>query len=320
MTEEASGHDGSPPRARRRGSRGPGRGTRADRPGTDGRVWEEMVALNVTDESQPTALGPPREHARSERIRRYFDPVLEHLDGFLARDTMPLPDTPDREGYYGPDHFSYWLSGARDYLACREILDQHDVEPRSVLDLGAATARVSRHFAAQVPDATVWCADLNLRHVRWVNHFLAPRAKAFQNTSIPHLPLPDGGLDVVTAFSVFSHIEAFDQAWILEASRVLRPGGLLILTANVDTWQDVDEKWPVHKAVSRHPDFRPEWLGQPMQSDRRVFRWNSAGSYSSIVFLSENYVRREWAPLMELVSIIPYFTQYQAGVVLRKPS
>jgi SAM-dependent methyltransferase len=279
-----------------------------------------MVALKVTSEKVPSALEPPSSHRRTDRIWKRFDPVMERLDEFLANDAWPLPDTADREGYYGPDHFAYWMSGARDYLECRKYIDRLEVEPKAVLDLGAATGRVARHFAAQLPGSEVWCADINLDHVRWVNKFLAPAVRAFQNTSVPHLPFEDNTFDVVTGFSLFSHIEAFDHAWILEVRRVLKPGGLMIFTANVDNWQDVDESWPAYKAVSRHPLFQEEWIGRPMDTDRRVFRWNNSGSYSSIVFLTEEYVRREWAILMELVAVHPYFTQYQTGVVLRKPA
>ena len=122
----------------------------------------------------------------------------------------------------------------------------------------------------------------------------------------------------MTAFSVFSHIEAFDQAWILEIRRILRPGGLFILTANVDNWQDVNDKWPVYRAAASHKTFKLEMLGKPLDRPRQVFRWNNEGSYSSVVFLRSDYVHRQWGILMDVVALEPYFTQFQTGVVLRK--
>jgi ubiquinone/menaquinone biosynthesis C-methylase UbiE len=279
-----------------------------------------MIALNATSEREPEGIGTVAEHLQTEGIWSRFQPVLDRLDDFLANDPWQLPATAAREGYYGPRHYFYWLSGARDFIACEEQIQRNGVTPTAVLDMGAATGRVARHFASQLPDAEVWAADINLDHVRWVNRFLGPRVKAFQNSSIPHLPFEDNSFDVVTAFSVFSHIETFDHAWILEVRRILRPGGLFILTANVDNWQDVDETWPVYRGVSGHRTFQQEWLGKPMDVPRRVFRWKAAGSYSSVVFLTDEYVRREWGGLMEVDAIIPYFTQYQSGVVLRKPA
>jgi SAM-dependent methyltransferase len=281
------------------------------------RPWEDLVALNATSEYQPTAIGPASAYRRSDGVWSRFDDLAPMVDQMLERDRLPLPDTQDREGYYGDDHYHYWLSGALDAHKCREVVAATGLTPRDFLDLGAATGRVTRHFATQVQGSKVWSADINLRHVRWTNEFLAPAVRAFQNTSIPSLPFADRSFDVVTAFSVFSHIETFDHAWLLEISRILRPEGVAILTANIENWQHVDERWPVYRAVANHPSFDPDWLGRPLDSDRRVFRWRNDGSYSSVVFMSEKYVRQEWGAMMEIVDILPKFTQYQTAVVLR---
>jgi SAM-dependent methyltransferase len=44
------------------------------------------------------------------------------------------------------------------------------------------------------------------------------------------LPLADGGYDVVTCWDVLEHVQAPD-ALLAELARVLRPGGLLLITA-----------------------------------------------------------------------------------------
>jgi hypothetical protein len=33
------------------------------------------------------------------------------ISASVERDTLPIPSTRDREGYYGDRHFEYWLSG-----------------------------------------------------------------------------------------------------------------------------------------------------------------------------------------------------------------
>ena len=45
--------------------------------------------------------------------------------------------------------------------------------------------------------------------------------RIFQNTILPHLPIEDNSLSLVTAFSVFTHIDDLDLAWIAELRRIL---------------------------------------------------------------------------------------------------
>jgi SAM-dependent methyltransferase len=280
-------------------------------------VWEDMVALNTRSELEPKAIGSASEY-RCDVFPSRFESVRPLIDEALERDKAPLPDTLDREGYYGPQHFNYWLSGLKDYQACMEHVDGSGITLHNYMDFGGATGRVLRHFAAQQKDLSAYCCDLNLNHVRWVNRFLPISVAAIQSTSLPQLPFEDNSLDLVTAFSVFSHLESFDHAWILEIRRILRPGGLFIFTANVDNWQDVNDTWPVFRGIKAHPDFKLDELGKPLLLSRKIFRWHANGSYSSTVFLRSDYVEREWARLMKVVAIEPYFTQYQTGIVLRK--
>ena len=68
-------------------------------------------------------------------------------------------------------------------------------------------------------DAVDWCKN----HLR-DGHFLA-------NASIPPLPYPDEYFDVVYCLSVFTHLnESMQDLWIQELSRILKPGGVLLLT------------------------------------------------------------------------------------------
>lgn len=286
---------------------------------TQERVWEDMVALNVRSDVELDPIEPPSAYA-VDTLPARFASLKDTFRSFLDRDIYPLPSTQTREGYYGSDHFSYWLSGALDFTKCMEIARANNVQVDTYLDLGSATGRVARHFACQLPQSTVYAVDINLEHVRWVNRHFGGRMISFQNTSIPHLPLESNSVDLVTAYSVFSHIEAFDHAWLMEIRRILRPGGMFILTANVDSWQDMNENWHVYKSLKNHKEFDATKLGAPLWNPRVVFRWNSEGSYSSVVFLRRDYVDREWGNIFEIVGVQKYFTPFQTGVYLRKRS
>jgi SAM-dependent methyltransferase len=53
------------------------------------------------------------------------------------------------------------------------------------------------------------------------------------NTDLAHLPLPDGGVDIIMSRSVFEHLSD-PQSVYREFARVLRPGGVVVfLTANM---------------------------------------------------------------------------------------
>src|SRR3984957_6997253 len=83
-------------------------------------------------------------------------------------------------------------------------------------------------------DAVDWCKN-NLRD----GHFLA-------NASIPPLPYPNEYFDVVYCLSVFTHLnESMQDLWIEELSRILKPGGVLLLTIYGNPL------WRTHSCVPR---------------------------------------------------------------------
>ncbi|MGH9279486.1 MAG: class I SAM-dependent methyltransferase [Acidimicrobiales bacterium] len=120
----------------------------------------------------------------------------------------------------------------------RLVRDSHDRYSRGarlgrstdVLDFGCGWGRVIRFFLRDVEpahlrgidcdgDAIAICRGTN----RWCSFAeVAP---------LPPSAFDDGSLDVVYAYSVYSHLseEAHDR-WLDEFHRVLRPGGTLVLT------------------------------------------------------------------------------------------
>jgi SAM-dependent methyltransferase len=165
-----------------------------------------------------------------------------------------LPATNDREGYYGPDHFSYWASGLLDTRHLLAAAAEHGVAVNDYLDFGCASGRVLRHMALERPEARVLGCDINRLHVEWCNAYMPSNCSVFQNHSVPNLPLPDSSVDVVSAYSVFTHIEALETAWLMELRRILRPGGIAWITVHSElTLQEMTHAWPLWKPVMEHP-------------------------------------------------------------------
>jgi SAM-dependent methyltransferase len=101
-----------------------------------------------------------------------------------------------------------------------------------VLDFGCGCGRTIRWFLAD-PGATEFHGvDTDKAAVDWCAQHLA--AGRFLTTA-PEPPLPYGAkfFDVVYCLSVFTHLdEAMQDRWLPELSRVLKPGGVLLLSVH----------------------------------------------------------------------------------------
>ena len=246
----------------------------------------------------------------------------------VARDPYPLPSAPDREGYHGDRHFEHWLSGLRDHLLLVKRLAQHDIRLApgdSVLDFGCASGRVMRHFLCQSPGLDLWGADINHRNIEWIRRFLAPTLKVFQSTALPQLPLEDRSMALVYAYSVFTHIDELELAWLLELRRILRPGGIAYLTVHTEnTWEMLAPNIPLYHAILRlAPDY-PEWkLGpdtfkRPMGTDRLVFAAKTGKAYNVNIFQTTEYLRTTWGRFFEILDFYRAGANYQDVIMLRK--
>lgn len=279
------------------------------------------MAIDVFSVRRP--LHPPVGTAAAHAGGEVHEPRLRELCArialadVLARDALTMPAAPDREGYYGDRHLEYWLSGLDDWAKVDAAARAAGCAPRRVLDFGGASGRVARHFALQ-GGARVALCDVNVNNVDWVTAHL-PCVTAFKNSVLPHLPLRDGSLDLVTAFSVFTHVDVYEQAWLSELARVLRPGGVLYLTIHDEhTWRVLPDTF-VFSVLRESAEFNARWPSAEMPDERLVFTYSDADVYNCNVFHSSAYVRRVWGRRFDVLEVVPARHGYQAAVVLRNP-
>jgi SAM-dependent methyltransferase len=153
----------------------------------------------------------------------------------------------------------------------------------------AVRPRVLRHWNT-LPNVEVHGVDPNGVLTEWCQAN-RPFAHVRHTSQIPELPYPKDFFDAVYCISVFTHLATdAQQAWVAELERVLRPGGLLSVTT--------------HGAVSA------ERLGAAHQrefSDAGVVALHEVrhGSNLCAVYHSENYMRANFAPAMEVVDFLP---------------
>jgi SAM-dependent methyltransferase len=133
------------------------------------------------------------------------------------------------------------------------------------------------------------------------------------------LPLEDSSVDLVSAFSVFTHIESFDLAWMMEIRRVLRPGGIAWITFHSQhLWREMKESDRMYKKWRNHPEFAAH--RQSVQSDfkRLAFRWRKDRSYTSILFYDAEYLCSRWSRCLQVLEVRRRAHMNQDVIVLQK--
>jgi SAM-dependent methyltransferase len=169
------------------------------------------------------------EAVRSLRIRGRT-PEADGLPVPPPRLLVTVAGTPD------PDWFLE--SGRETAGAIRGALERRGVDIAQVeamLDFGCGCGRVIRHWA-DLPPTRLVGSDYNARLVAWCRGNLT-FAQFDRNELAPPLRYDDGAFDVVYALSVFTHLpEDLQQRWMQELTRVLRPGGHLLLTLHGDAY------------------------------------------------------------------------------------
>ena len=129
----------------------------------------------------------------------------------------------------------------------------------AVLDFGSGCGRVMRHWK-DLPASLHGC-DYNPHLVAWCAEHL-PFARFDVNRLEPPLPYPDESFDLLYSISIFTHLDAPLQVpWIEELTRVVRPGGLLLVTVSgeerlrgLPIWERVHEPFEAGELVVDKPD------------------------------------------------------------------
>ena len=100
-----------------------------------------------------------------------------------------------------------------------------------VLDFGCGCGRLARRLAPAVTAAggSYTGVDINAELVAWCAGALPGRY--LRNALQPPSPLPDSAFDLLFSVSVFTHLPRERmQAWLGDFRRVLRPGGLALVS------------------------------------------------------------------------------------------
>ena len=251
----------------------------------------------------------------ARRVRDQID-TLRALPGNLpwwyrgAQDGLPIPPTRlVRLATGTPSAAWYLASGEAATASIRAVLAARDVEVErlsSVLDFGCGCGRVLRHWRG-LP-RRISGTDYNPALVGWCARHLA-FAEFQLNGLAPPLDYPDEAFELVYALSVFTHLRvALQKPWMDEMSRILKPGGHLVISthggAYLDALDEVEQR-----------AFR---AGQLVVRNEDESGTNRCGVYFPKAYVCGTLARR-----FALIDFIPQGAKgnpRQDLILLRKPS
>jgi SAM-dependent methyltransferase len=152
---------------------------------------------------------------------------------------LPLPPAHLRTLTAGTADSRWFLeSGRASARTIREAASRHGVpldSARLMLDFGCGCGRVLRHWN-HMSLTEVHGAEPSESLAEWCARNL-PFARVLRSPPLPPLPYESGGFDLVYAVSVFTHLTEQQQIlWQAELARIIRPGGLLLLTLHGDRY------------------------------------------------------------------------------------
>jgi ubiquinone/menaquinone biosynthesis C-methylase UbiE len=99
-----------------------------------------------------------------------------------------------------------------------------------VLDFGCGCGRTIRWFAQGGGKAEFHGVDVDAEAVAWCRGHLHP-GRFLVTAPAPPLPYPAQYFDAIYCLSVFTHLdEPMQDMWLPELKRILKPGGLLLVT------------------------------------------------------------------------------------------
>lgn len=202
-----------------------------------------------------------------------------------------------------PDAF--FATGARGILFYLQELRDHGVDPASlgsVLEFGLGFGRLLRHWLPIGPE--LFGCDVTLEAAEYCAEVFGERASIYCNAEEPPLAYYDGQFDHVFANSVFTHIRGEAAVrWAEEMGRIVRPGGVAIITA-------LDDNVHLNNMTERE-------LDQILRENEGVREWGRPGVRENYRYATDNAERRLWSPWFEVLEIRRHFKD-QRHVILRR--
>ncbi len=206
---------------------------------------------------------------------------------------------------------------------------------RTMLDFGCGWGRMLRLFMKDVEPSNLYGADSTSRFLMEARR-CNPSVNFLSCGLVPPMILAPDSLDYVISWSVFSHLDEFlSLRWIEELHRLLKPGGLLLLTTQSRRFIAFCAEMRLRRASGirlEHPWYEAcadSFTDEPLENSRYEagqFLHAAATqpphpqSHYGEAVIPRGYVVKKWGHLFRLVDFLDNPVRLpQVLIVLQKP-
>ncbi len=184
-------------------------------------------------------------HLRSDAYQRH----VEFNREFLATNDAAM----EKYGkLWAKDTFRLWSRRWEYPFTAQRVIEFAEGQadgPFRVLDAGSGVTYFPYYICREVPGAQITCLDSNPSYHEMfaaINTAVPSAKVTFVEAMLQKMPLPDASFDAICCISVLEHTNNYNEI-LDEFARVLRPGGLLVLTFDLS----LDGKFEVPKEQAK---------------------------------------------------------------------
>lgn len=253
-------------------------------------------------------------------VREWFEQLCRSIDvpGLLSPHGDPLPRFPSVDlqvGTTGRSGVQTLLPAVGFYADIVDTLTRlgTPLRPDSrIVDFGSGWGRITRFFLRDARLENISGLDVDQYFVNVSNETFG--SARFQTCNpLPPTAIAENSVDLITAFSVFSHLsEDACLQWIDEFARVLKPGGFFVFTTRNEWFLDHCIELKRRSDLSEHQQTLTRLFSDWDDAKRRFrngeFLYSPTGgggvrdsSFYGESFIPRSYVEQNYGRKFELV-------------------
>lgn len=142
---------------------------------------------------------------------------------------------------YRMDYEAYYQDGLD---SAKEIVGELSIftafNSLNILDWGCGPARIVRHLPLLLDESNrIYATDYNEQTIQWCRKNI-PGVHFYTNAVSPPTVFDDSFFDAIYGISIFTHLSREKHTlWMNELYRVLKPGGLLLITTQGSAFRNI---------------------------------------------------------------------------------